>query len=113
MSQAKQNRYVSGGSRGWFNVGAQLWEQFPNPVLVAKGSPNVAFGSADAAEEFPVQIIEILSLKRMQINVSNRYHGAPSILLLSRKKITWKIRKSLELHKIIQMTVKYKGQSTI
>lgn len=48
----------------------------------------------------------------MQVNVSNCYHGATSILLLSRKKMTWKIQKSLVLHKIIQITVKHKGQST-
>lgn len=51
-----------GGSRSWCDVGTWLWGPFPNPVLVAKQLPNVAFWLADVAQ-FPVQIIEILSLK--------------------------------------------------
>lgn len=48
----------------------------------------------------------------MQINVSNCYHGATSILLLSGKRNTWKILKSFILHEIIQIAVIHKGQST-
>lgn len=40
------------GSRSWCDVGTWLWGLFPNPVLVAKQLPNVAFWSADVAETF-------------------------------------------------------------
>lgn len=41
-----------GGSRSWFNAGAQLWREFSNPALVAKQLPNVTFWSADVDKSF-------------------------------------------------------------
>lgn len=73
-----------------FNVGSQLWGQFSNPVLAAERFPNVVFWSADVAESFQWKLLKNC-LWRMQRNVSKCYHGATSILLLSRKNITQKI----------------------
>lgn len=41
-----------GGNRSWCDVGTWLWGPFPNPVLVAKQLPNVAFWLADVAQSF-------------------------------------------------------------